>query len=190
MVDFIDSEENRNRLALVLRIKPGDTVNRFKCAYSDDLQSNRCLTHDVESPYSFEFGPHRPCWRARLEDKLPLTIIQFLQDRASEARRRAENSVLEEDHTKIAEIITIILNWHDQWPVMVSEPPTFEYDAFDPLSPMDQITYHMTQKIDWMTTQAYKERFGTESPVAPLIRQLAQMWSYHPDYQEEWRIGQ
>lgn len=187
------SEEARRHLGRRLELKPGGTVNRFKCRYVPVGPNaaeliDLCQEHRTESPYSFEFGPHRPCMHASLEDKLPLTVTQFLGDRAHDVQKAAENSVLEEDHSKLAQTIHLVLNWHDSWPVLVESQPEFE-DVQYGGEAIDRVVVRMTQKFEWVTTQEYKRKFGVDSPVAPLIRQMAMMWDTHPEFQDEWRIG-
>ena len=187
----MSNNEDRKALAIRLGIKSGDMVSRFTCEYTKELvavDADQCLIHDAVSPYHFEFGEHRPCFKATLDDKLALTVTQFLWDRVHESRKMAENSVLDEDYTKLADIIDIILRWHNTWPVLVETPPVFE-DAEDMATTTDMIAFRVTQQLDWLTTQEFKKRFGKDAPTAPLIRQIAQMWDTHPDFCEEWRVG-
>jgi hypothetical protein len=191
----LSEDEARRGLALRLGIKPGDTVNRFKCRYlamgpnADELET-LCQEHNRSpSPYSFEFGPHRPCHRATLEDKLPLTITQFLWDRVHESQRKAENSVLAEDHTKIAKVLELVLQWQNSWPILIEGPQDFEANLEDHPDTMDRVVYRVTQQLEWLTAQAYIQRFGKEPPTSPLVKALAALWSDHPEYQQEWSVG-
>lgn len=186
------SVENRQALAVRLQLKSGDTVNRFKCSYTDMMTDEVgalpvCDLHKEWSYFDFEFGPHRPCNAATIDDKLPLSITQFLYDRAHEITRKVENSVLEDENTKLAEMIYIIVGWHESWPVLVETEPKFE--TFQPGDGLDQVGMRMTLMFDWISTNEFKKRFGKEAPTAPLLRQLASMWDDHVDFQQEWVVG-
>lgn len=78
-----------------------------------------------------------------------------------------------------------IIAFHDQWPVLVTTEPKIEFSGGDGV---EAYTARMSQQIDWQTTQQYRARFGTEPPTAPMILALAQVYSGHPDFEEEWRI--
>jgi hypothetical protein len=82
-----------------------------------------------------------------------------------------------------------IIAFHDQWPVLVQTEPKIEFSGSDTLgATIDQYAVRMSQQIDWQTTQQYRARFGTEPPTAPMLRALVQVYSGHPDFEEEWRL--
>lgn len=77
-----------------------------------------------------------------------------------------------------------ILEWHKNWPVLVEGPPKYEQvRAFHP----DFAAYQISQQMEWITRQEYIRRFGEEPPTAPLLRKIACHFSWHEDFNEEWR---
>lgn len=76
-----------------------------------------------------------------------------------------------------------IVEWHENWPVLVETEPELVTEGSDPLS----ITVRMTQQVGWLTNREYVARFGTEPPSAPLLLAIAAVYADHPDFREEWR---
>lgn len=76
-----------------------------------------------------------------------------------------------------------IIEWHESWPVLVETQPEFTPTGAD----VQTMTFQMSQKIAWLTTQEYRARFGDEPPSSPMLRALAAVYSDHPDYRDEWR---
>lgn len=76
-----------------------------------------------------------------------------------------------------------IVDWHENWPVLVETQPEFVPVSKDVTS----MTFRMTQQIAWLTNREYVARFGTEPPTAPVLRMLAQPYADHPDYNPAWR---
>lgn len=76
-----------------------------------------------------------------------------------------------------------IVEEHKSWPVLVERPPAFaKLTGGDPNS----IALRVSQQINWLTEQEYRERFGDEPPTAPILRALASIWADHEDFREEW----
>lgn len=77
-----------------------------------------------------------------------------------------------------------LVEFHESWPVLVEQPPTFEpVDVDDPNS----FAMRASQQIAWMSQQEYRRRFGDEPPTAPMLAALAEVDSDHPDFRAEWR---
>jgi hypothetical protein len=77
-----------------------------------------------------------------------------------------------------------IVEWHQNWPVMVETQPTIEpVESADPT----QFAYRASQQLAWMTEREYRARFGTEPPTSPILRLLAMPYADHPDYLPEWK---
>lgn len=96
-----------------------------------------------------------------------------------------EHIAAHDPHTVLAEVAfkREILEQHRSWPVLASEPPSLEpMQSNDP----SEFRYQMTQRMRWLTTADYVKHFGTEPPVAPMIRKMAAIWADHPDYDQEW----
>lgn len=75
-----------------------------------------------------------------------------------------------------------IVQWHDNWPVMVETRPTFEWKTWNG----DDVVAKVTQQMNWLTQAEYIKRFGTEPPTAPILAMIAGMWSSHPDFDQDW----
>lgn len=76
-----------------------------------------------------------------------------------------------------------IVEFHQSWPVLVQQEPTFDLaESTDP----SRAAYRMSQRIQWMTEQEYRTRFGDEPPTAPMLRALAAVYADHPDYDTAW----
>ncbi len=126
-----------------------------------------------------------------------MKIEDFLMDRFTEleaairmanAMNQMPSAMYDAINNSIAHNRSIV-EWHEQWPVLVSIPPDLELegpssDGFD----FNTLTYRLTQKMQWMTQRAFTERFGTEAPATPLLLQMANRYKDHPDFQEEWRL--
>jgi hypothetical protein len=76
-----------------------------------------------------------------------------------------------------------IVEWHENWPVLVRTEPKMETDPAD----IRGYTMRMTQQIQWQTEREYFRRFGEAPPSGPILRLLAAVYADHPDYREEWR---
>lgn len=94
------------------------------------------------------------------------------------------NGALWDDIGKLVSSVLDMIEFHKDWPVMVTTEPTYELDKSDPSS----LTYKIVQQMTWTTNQEYIARFGTEPPTAPILLQMAQRWSTHPDFKKEWLI--
>lgn len=90
--------------------------------------------------------------------------------------------------TKVYTLLVDILNWHQNWPVLVTGE--FEVTQPDPDSlsyaDLNKFTYQISQKMEWMTNQEYVRRFGESAPTAPLLLMMARMWKDHEDFDPRW----
>lgn len=82
--------------------------------------------------------------------------------------------------------LEMILEWHKKWPLMTAEEPEFQTssDGFD----FNTLNMRMTQKINVLTQEAFTERFGEYPPASPLLKQMANQYKEHLDFQEEWLL--
>lgn len=76
-----------------------------------------------------------------------------------------------------------ILELHESWPVLVETQPELSVESAD----FGGMAAKVSQRIAWLTTQEYRERFGDEPPTSPVLRSLALPYAGHPDYDESWR---
>lgn len=76
-----------------------------------------------------------------------------------------------------------IIEWHQNWPVLVETKPTFEQDPS-----LQGTVVRAWQEIAWLTEREYLGKFGSEPPTAPILRIMAQVYADHPDFKAEWRI--
>jgi hypothetical protein len=77
-----------------------------------------------------------------------------------------------------------ILDFHEQWPVLLETPATVE---MQPHVPGEQWAAHLSMQVGWVTTQQYRARFGDEPPTSPIIRALLQVYAYRHDFDPAWR---
>jgi hypothetical protein len=113
-----------------------------------------------------------------------MTIEEFLKARIDEIERMFSEfpAVL-----TMCDAMSDIIKWHEQFPVLVELKPEFGIDdRYD--TSMNELKYVVNQKMEWMTVRAYRERFGTEPPTAPLLRKWAWYHKDHPDWNKEWDI--
>lgn len=82
-----------------------------------------------------------------------------------------------------------ILDWHENWPVLVETVPSFELGPMS-ANALNEVTVSLTKQMKWMTEKMYIETFGEAPPSAPILRILAHNWRRHADYQDEWKINE
>lgn len=116
-----------------------------------------------------------------------MTIEEFVEARLREMELKFEGlGVPDERRWDIQLMIANmyqVLYLHKNWPVLIQEQPYFE-TATD----MNNVSYRMTQNFNWVTQEAYRKKFGTEPPTAPMIKSMAQMWMQHPDFDPNWAL--
>ena len=81
-----------------------------------------------------------------------------------------------------------IIELHKKWPVMLEKPAELVVDnVMDSLiNPAHDFIMSMKQQIAFLTQEEYINRFGTEPPTAPMLKQMAWSWRNHPDWNPEW----
>lgn len=84
----------------------------------------------------------------------------------------------------LVEALRRIVELHEGWPVLMMTEPKME----EPTGDYHELTYRLTQQLQWATEREYRARFGEEPPTAPMLRALAGIWVDHPDYQQEWAL--
>ena len=99
-------------------------------------------------------------------------------------RARIEDGRFANENIKLLDAIEIVVDCHSNWPVLVSQPPNFERvrSFFD----RDDVVFQLSQRMEWLTQEEFRRKFGTEPATAPIIKKIADLWSYHIDWQEEW----
>lgn len=130
-----------------------------------------------------------------------MTITEFLLARIAETQARAEEAkthdlgdpgaalwqdvnparVLAECEAKRR-----IVEFHQNWPVLVEGPTTFEHRP-DPGASVDTFAMQASRQLAWLTEQEYRKRFGDEPPTAQMLKALASVYADHPDYDPAWR---
>lgn len=118
-----------------------------------------------------------------------MNISEFLTERYDEIEVDLASHVfssLSRIHmTKMLVACRAIVEWHKNWPILVETSPEFEMCCDDVLF---DYTMAISQRIEWLTQEEYRKKFGSEPPTAPLLKQMAQPYSDHPDFQDEWRV--
>ena len=121
--------------------------------------------------------------RARINEDEAVALALPHGHAGSRARGRRERALAEVAAKRAA------LEVYEAWPVLTRTEPVFEQEV-DPSKTIsdvvDSIVYRSSQQIEWLTTQSYIDRFGSEPPVAPFIRAIVRIYADHPDCREEW----
>lgn len=124
-----------------------------------------------------------------------MTIEEFLRARFSDdaiklAARARQDPELDQIISRLLSAQRLIVDWHQNWPVLMQGEPKLEGpQEFESLpASINQLTFRMTQKLEWITREEYTKRFGDAPPTAPLLRQMAAKYSWHPDYNTDWEI--
>lgn len=116
-----------------------------------------------------------------------ITIEEFLTARIHDVMCKITGFPLDTfmDIRNMCEAQLWIIQWHKEWPVFVHDEPKFERSP----NPEDNtLTLTMSQRMEWLTEQEYRKKFGTEPPTAPIIKKMAMAFAYHPDFNEEWAV--
>lgn len=114
-----------------------------------------------------------------------MTIEEFLLARLDEAEDILMNKIPWNHSADLMRLLSAqraVIKWHKNWPVLLETTPeirTIENHT-------DEIVLQATQQIKWTTTDEYVKRFGKDAPTAPLLLQMAALYSEHPDYDETW----
>lgn len=118
-----------------------------------------------------------------------MNIETFLLARMSEAKLTAER-IFDEDVRNglllVVDHVILIIDWHQNWPVLLEQGEELNFEQ--PTADINQVAFRITKRIAWVTNNEYRKRFGEEPPTAPLLRQIAQDYNWHPDYDPEWEI--
>ena len=118
-----------------------------------------------------------------------MNVADFIKARMTEGKRAAERIMDEEVRNQMLlafDHILLVVDWHQNWPMLMESEPKLEVKR--PTSDVNQFVMSMTKQVEWVTQKAYVERFGKQPPTAPLLLQIAQSYSWHPDYDTEWDI--
>ena len=117
-----------------------------------------------------------------------MEIQEFLRQRFQEYVEMADGEpwhvravILEDYQAKLR-----ILEWHNNWPVLLEGPPEVTRDDF--AQPIDKVVFQISRQIEWITHQEYVKRFGPKSAIYPVLQMMAAAYSNHEDYDEEWKL--
>jgi len=117
------------------------------------------------------------------------TIEEFILSRLREAELeglRFKEIFLCNTMIQLVNYGRTVIDWHKNWPTLVEGPIDISYSSENSVS--ETIAYAISQKVQWMTNEEFRKRFGSEPPTAPLLRSLANIWANHIDFNPEWRI--
>lgn len=91
--------------------------------------------------------------------------------------------VIRDDLLSCIKATRTFVNMQKDWPVMAESPPQTEVDMRDGVG---NVVYRVSQRLEWMTQQQYRERFGDEAPVQGIVRDLLERFQNHKDFDPEW----
>lgn len=112
-----------------------------------------------------------------------MKIEDFLSDRLAEARA-SFGSLTQEQRLVFERMFSaqsLLIDEHKKWPVLLESRPVFETSDDN-----NRLVMRMTQNIEFITREEYRKRFGSETPTAPMLRAMAQVYRDHPDFDESW----
>lgn len=112
-----------------------------------------------------------------------MDIYEFLEDRLTWDAASAKSAKEREELAFKRKV----LETAKTWPVLLQRPMEFKNVEERNDDMATTISVQLSQRITWLTTKEYIERFGTEAPVSPLIKAMAQIYSYHPSFDPDWR---
>jgi hypothetical protein len=117
------------------------------------------------------------------------TIETFLLTRLAEMQRAVADfpdGLAKSVAQQALEVQVHIVQFHQSWPVLVESPPELSTVVHDFDAQFNNVTYQMQQRIQWLTQEEYRRKFGSEPPTAPFLRAMAQQFRGHPDFDPEW----
>lgn len=120
-----------------------------------------------------------------------MTIEEFLIARTADIGRVVSEKISDVTIRDNIETLLnnqyLIIDWHRNWPVLVETKPEVEITDAD-YGRFDDFNIRMSQQLAFLTQEEYKKRFGEEPPTAPLLRQMAAAYSWHPDFDPAWEV--
>lgn len=115
-------------------------------------------------------------------------IEEFIDARVEEIELSAAALPMDEAEGlhQLCHAIRMLIDWHKTWPVLVEGPIETEKIEQSPVASTDTMVFRMMKQFQWMTSEAYVQRFGHDAPTAPIICKIANIWRRHPDFDETW----
>lgn len=127
---------------------------------------------------------------SRLETAVDVAFTQQVDDTGHMRTWNAQHIAMHdpEQVLRVIESNRKILEWHDNWPIMVSGPAMIEpvEPAFD--ATINSISFRMKQEINFLTTKEYVKRFSAEPPTTPILLIMAQPYEKHHDFDPDWLL--
>lgn len=105
-------------------------------------------------------------------------IVEFIRERS--LSDLLDDKIENEYHNAI---LSILLT-HKEWPVLIHRKP--EPMQIETIKDFNSVRYSLIENIEWGTRQSYVERFGEQAPTTPILKALAKIWDWHPDYNVAW----
>lgn len=117
---------------------------------------------------------------------MAVTIVEFLKARLEDQMfvKHDECGRYNDQILPFARYCSKVLQWHENWPTLVEGP--LEFEDIKSTEYPNNIAMAISRKMEWLTQEEFRRRFGEEPPTAPLLRDMAMMFSKHPDYNPEW----
>lgn len=79
------------------------------------------------------------------------------------------------------------LKWHQNWPVLVQGPDVFEPPLRATVDSLTEIAMRVSRQMEWLTAREYVAKFGEQAPTTPILRALARIYEFHPDFDPAWK---
>lgn len=79
-----------------------------------------------------------------------------------------------------------IIDLTQSWPVLLQGP--IELNPKVAVESLSTVVYEMTSRYQFVLASEYKKIFGEDAPTSPLLLQMAQIYSDHPNFNPEWKL--
>ena len=79
-----------------------------------------------------------------------------------------------------------IIELTQSWPVLLQGP--IELNPKVAVESLSTVVYEMTSRYQFVLASEYKKIFGEDAPTSPLLLQMAQIYSDHPNFNPEWKL--
>ena len=114
-----------------------------------------------------------------------MTLLEFLIARLDDEERIWGSNYIMRGEIRFKRKI---IEAHQAWPVLLETRPSFNIVEQRPESKnaTTTILMEMQTKYQWMLADEYRKAFGTEPPSAPILKEMAKLYSDHPDYNPDW----
>lgn len=111
-----------------------------------------------------------------------MTLIEFLLEMLDREMANATTQQKQADVRFKRKVVDLALNW----PILLQTEPTLTHKVEkDSLS---TVVFEMQAHYQFVLVNEYKRLFGEDPPTSPLLIEMAQIYSDHPNFNPEWKL--